>query len=47
MNYKRFLRLKLLLVGKDLKIDDKLVTDEGLVTILKINYIDRKYLIYV
>ena len=33
--------------GKDLKIGDKLVTDEGLVTILKINYIDRKYLIYV
>jgi DNA polymerase-1 len=33
--------------GKDLKIGDKLVTDEGFDSIIKIDYINRKYLIYV
>jgi DNA polymerase I-like protein with 3'-5' exonuclease and polymerase domains len=33
--------------GKDLKIGDRLVTDEGFDTILKIDYIDKKYIIYV
>lgn len=33
--------------GKDLKIGDKLITDEGFDTVMNIKYIDKKYFIYV